>query len=126
MYIQETFEGNASSTNVITGASRFTNVPRDCRLVMEAEASDGDDSTNFATMELSEPDGEVPLTNSRLPKSATYGGLDTRTKAIYSMNVQQGGHLGVKVTVTGTCRYLLRITIYFRSRNAFNAFRDAS
>jgi len=99
----------ATNTDVMS-AGRLNAIPFNGILTIDV-LSQLADATNFFTMSIQLPDGEVPVESQLVPGSnpALAGVLDERQLARFSFPVRQGGHVVLSLTESGTavCAYRL-------------------
>lgn len=104
MVIKESFFLTADDTDILAAPSRLAAIPHDGIMTIEAGATHND-GTNYGTLTLQLPDGEVPFEDLLVPYngySATDGLLHESTELLVSFDVAAGGHVGLAYDETGT------------------------
>ncbi len=103
MIIKESFLLAASNTDVLAAPSRLAAIPRNGILTIEATATDCD-PTNFGTLTLQLPDGDIPFEDLHIGASGNTADavMNSFTQTIVKMTVGQGGHVGLSYTENGT------------------------
>ncbi len=108
MSIIETSLISATNTDVLSGG-RLNAIPFNGILTLQFLADLGD-ASNFYTLTLQEPNGDVPIDAQRVPASGAGVDmlLDDRELFQWSGRATQGGHFVVSLTETGTttCAFL--------------------
>ncbi len=97
----------ASAANVLQ-AGRLQSLPSAGLFVLECQA-DLNDQTNSWVVDLQLPDGNTPMNAVPVP-AGTVGQLDERTKLLFSVFVNQGGHVVLGFVETGTAIVTWRVT----------------
>lgn len=113
--IQETFVLAASDADVLKSASRIQSVPENSLMIIEASATKSD-AANNGKITLTTPDGIIPLDSQQIVAngySASEAVLHRETSEIIELPVQQGGHVFLNYTASGTLLTAIRVTIYF-------------
>lgn len=102
--IKESYQLAATDTDVLAAPSRLTAMPADGVLTIEASSTDCD-ASNYAQLTLQMPDGSIPFENLHLPAN----GYSTADSVIHDdtalqiqVEVEQGGHVLLSYTETGT------------------------
>ena len=92
---------SASNTDLLSGG-RLNAIPYNGTLTLEFLAQDND-ATNYFTVTVQKPDGDVPVEAQRIPGSnpSLAGVLDDRQLLRMSFRATQGGHFNVTVAETG-------------------------
>jgi len=98
---------SATNTDILQG-TRLQTVPSNGVLSVEVSSDLGTAAANF-TASLQLPDGQVPMTNVRVPASGVVGGLDDRDKLGVAFEIGQGGHPVFSVVETGTAVLTWRV-----------------
>lgn len=96
--------GIVSATNAdLLSGGRLTNLPYNGKLTLQF-LSQFNDATNYYTVTIQKPNGDVPVDTQRVPGSnpALAGVLDDRQLIQFSFNATQGGHFNITLTETGT------------------------
>ncbi len=113
--IKESFSLVASNADILSAPSRLAAVPSNGVLTIEVSSTDSD-ATNFGTITLQLPNGDIPFEDLIVPIgfSATDNSMDTDLQLLFSMPVSQGGHVLLSYTENGTVvgLYLL-VTLVF-------------
>lgn len=111
MVIKESFSLTATNNDVLSAPSRLSALPSDGLLTLEIAATDAD-ATNYGTVTLQLPDGDIPFEDLLVP----YNGYSTADQTVHDdtelmvqMEVQQGGHVLLSYTENGTVAFC---TIY--------------
>ncbi len=115
MVIKESFRLVATDLDVLAAPSRLAAIPANGLLMIEASAIDAS-VTNFGSLTLQLPDGDVPFENLLIPANglSTAGDvMNEDTQLTISMQVRQGGHVGLAYTETGATNVLLYVTLTF-------------
>jgi len=116
MIIKESFLLAADNTDVLAAPSRLAAIPRNGMLTIEAAATDCD-ATNHPLLTLTLPEGDIPFQDLHVPAnglSTTDAVMDSDTQLLFSMRVQQGGHVLLAYDEVGTVALLyLIITLQF-------------
>ncbi len=116
MLIKESFLLAADDADVLAAPSRLAAIPRNGRLTIEATCTDCD-ATNFGRLTLQLPEGDIPFEDLHIPAnglSTADAVMDERTKLIVTMQVAQGGHVGLAYDETGTVALcLIIVTLSF-------------
>jgi len=102
--IKETYGLAASNADILAAPSRLAAIPGDGILTIECSATDCD-ATNFGTITLQTPDGEVPfedLTITANGYSTSDSVLHDDTAIQVQLEVFQGGHVNLAYTENGT------------------------
>lgn len=109
--IQETSLLAATNADALS-AGRLNAIPYNGQLILEFLASLGD-ATNFWTLTIALPGGDVPVDAQLVPASnpAEEGVLDERQLVRYSFAATQGGHFTVSLTESGTALCTFRATL---------------
>lgn len=110
--IQETSILAATNTDVLS-AGRLNAIPYNGQLVLEF-LSQLADATNFYTLTIALPGGDVPVDAQLVPGSnpALAGAvLDERQLVRYAFPATQGGHFTVTLTESGTALCAFRATL---------------
>ncbi len=109
--IQETSILSATNADVLS-AGRLNAIPYNGQLVLEF-LSQLADATNFFTMTIALPEGDVPVDAQLVPgcNPALAGVLDERQLVRYSFPASQGGHFTVTLTESGTAVCIFRATL---------------
>lgn len=108
--IVESFVVAATNTDVLAAPSRLAACPYDGQLTLEFQSSANSAANNMAlTLQL--PDGSTPIDSQGLPAGVTSGGLNELDKYAVSFPIEQGGHVSVSLTLTGTCSTSVRATL---------------
>ncbi len=115
MLIKESYLLVASDADVLAAPSRLAAIPLNGILTIEASVTDCD-ATNRGELTLQLPEGDIPFEDLIIP----YGGntadnfMDTDTQFLITMQVRQGGHVGLAYVEQGTVvGALLIITLQF-------------
>jgi hypothetical protein len=106
--IKESFVLTASNTDVLVAPSRLTSAPRAGTMTLEISATDSD-PTNYGTITLQLPNGDVPLEDLVIPQngySTADGVIHDDTAIQISFGVAQGGHVLLSYTENGTVAQL--------------------
>jgi len=101
--IKESFFLTATNTDILAAPSRLAAIPADGILTIEVSSTDSD-PTNFGTLTLQTPDGDVPFENLHIPFNAFGNGsaiLHNDTELMIQLDVTAGGHVGLSYTETG-------------------------
>lgn len=100
--IIETFLVAATNADLL-GAGRLNSIPRNGLLRLQFLA-DLSDVTNFYTLTLQLPNGDVPIDGQRVPASGNGldGNLNSEDLFQVSYAAPQGGHFVVSLTENGT------------------------
>ena len=97
----------ASNTDLLS-TGRLNAIPYNGQLTLEFLANAAD-ASNFYTLTIQKPDGDVPVDAQLVPGSnpAIAGVLDDRQLLRMTFAATQGGHFTVSLTETGTaiCTY---------------------
>lgn len=104
MIIKETYMLAASDTDVLAAPSRLAALPGDGVMTIEVSATDCD-ASNYGSLTLQLPDGEVPFENLIIPAngySTADSVLHDDTAVQVQMEVSQGGHVSLAYSETGT------------------------
>lgn len=109
--IQETTLLSATNLDVMS-AGRLNSIPFAGQLVLEFQAG-LNDGTNFFTLTLQEPDGDVPIDAQVVPgvNPALGGVLDERQLLRMVFRARVGGHWVVSLTESGTATCMFRATL---------------
>lgn len=105
--IIETGQEEATAANVLQ-ATRLQSLPSAGLFVLECQA-DLNVAANNWLVDLLLPDGQTPMNSVSVP-AGTVGQLDERTKMLFSAWVNQGGHVVLGFTETGTAIVTWRVT----------------
>lgn len=100
--ILETNIEAATNADILAG-SRLNAIPYGGTLTLEFQCQ-FNDATNFFSVTIQLPDGDVPLDTQRVPgvNPALAGVLDERTLLRMAFPATQGGHFNITLTETGT------------------------
>lgn len=100
--IFETAIEAATNTDILQG-TRLNAIPYGGVLTLEFSAN-LNDATNFFSVTIQTPDGDVPVDTQRVPGSnpALAGILDERTLVRFAFQATQGGHFNISLTESGT------------------------
>lgn len=102
--IKETYQLAASDADVLASPSRLAAIPGDGQLTIEMSATDCE-LTNNGQVTLLMPDGSTPFENLLIPQNG-YSTADSvihdQTALQISVTVEQGGHVLLSYTETGT------------------------
>ncbi len=92
----------ATNTDALSGG-RLNAIPYGGTLTLQFLADLGD-ASNFYSLTIQLPSGEVPVDGQRVPASQSAADmvLDTRELLQFSFAAGQGGHFTVSLTETGT------------------------
>lgn len=109
--IQETSILSATNADALS-AGRLNAIPYNGQLVLEF-LSQLADATNFYTLTIALPGGDVPVDAQLVPgcNPALAGVLDERQLVRYSFAATQGGHFTVSLTESGTAVCTFRATL---------------
>ena len=114
--ISETFILTGSNTDILKAASRIQAAPENCLAVIEVSATDCD-GTNYGSISVTTPAGISPELEQRIPAngySQSEAVLHAESLDRIEVPIQQGGHLLLQYTETGTVTAVaVRVTIYF-------------
>lgn len=102
---------SATNADVLAG-TRLNAIPYGGQITFQFLA-DLADVTNFYTLILQLPSGEVPVDGQLVPASGagTDGLLDTRELLSFTFNAGQGGHFTVGLTENGTATCAFRAVL---------------
>lgn len=112
--IKETYHMANSNTDILSAPSRLTSIPAAGLLTIEASTTDCD-GTNFGTLTLQLPGGEIPFEDLIIPHNGLSTGdsvMDTDTELIVQIPVDQGGHVLLQYTENGTVALCLLIASF--------------
>jgi len=100
----------ATNTDILQG-TRLQTVPAGGILTFELQASDNDNTNNFA-VSVQMPNGDTPLNNVRVPgcNPALVGIIDERQNLTVSFPISQGGHCVFSATESGSSGLTWRVT----------------
>ncbi len=116
MLIKESFLLAASDADVLAAPSRLAAIPRNGILSIQASTTDCD-ATNFGQLTLQLPEGDIPFEDLHIPAngiSTADAVLDSDTQLFVTMQVMQGGHVGLAYTESGTVALcLIYVTLNF-------------
>ncbi len=109
--IQETSILSATNADVLS-AGRLNAIPYGGNLILEFLSSLAD-ATNFYTLTIALPNGDVPVDAQLVPgiNPTIAGCLDERQLLRYSFVATQGGHFTVTLTESGTAVCTFRATL---------------
>jgi len=109
--IQETSILSATNADVLS-AGRLNAIPYGGNLVLEFQSQLAD-ATNFYTLTIALPNGDVPVDAQLVPGTnpALAGILDERQLVRFSFRATQGGHFTVTLTESGTAVCAFRATL---------------
>ena len=116
MVIKESYVLAASDTDILAAPSRLSAIPGDGVMTIEASTTDAD-ASNYGVLTLQMPDGENPFENLLIPAngySTADNVLHDDTAVQVQVPVQQGGHVSLAYTETGTvAQTLIVVTLEF-------------
>jgi hypothetical protein len=102
--IKESFVLSASNTDILSAPSRLAALPGNGVMSIEASTTDSD-ASNYGTLTLQLPDGEVPFEDLVVPAngySTADSVLHDDTAIQVQVEVAQGGHVTLSFAETGT------------------------
>ena len=99
-----------SATNAdIFNGTRLNTIDSRGKIRFEMSAS-ANSATNYFTVSVKMPGGDIPLETVRVPASATAGSLDSRETLSFTLPVKAGGPPTFSATLTGTATLAWRAT----------------
>mgnify|MGYP000095778292 CR=1 FL=1 len=109
--ILEHFYVAATDTDLLSGG-RLNAIPYNGKLTLQFLA-DLADASNFYTVTIQLPNGDVPVDTQRVPASSSGadGVLDDRELLQLSFNATQGGHFVISLAETGTTTCMVRAVL---------------
>ncbi len=113
--IKESFFLSASDADILAAPSRLAAIPQPGILTIETTARDSD-GTNFFTITLQLPGGEIPFEDLIVPANGFTTADDVMhsdTQLTFRIPVAQGGHVLYQATEAGTAFMLTMITLEF-------------
>lgn len=113
MIISETYAGAADDADLLKAPSRLQVIPFNGRMSLEISATKCDE-TDFVQLTIQQPDGEVPIEDARVPANGYSDSSDVLhndTETIFQIDVIEQGHLIIKLDVTGTVRWIARVSL---------------
>lgn len=101
--IFEQYRIAATDTDVLSGG-RLNAIPNPGTLTIRVLAS-ASTNTNYATLTIQRPGGEVPVDSQRVVASSSgqVGSMNEREVLQFSFPAARGGHFQISLTITGTC-----------------------
>ncbi len=115
--IKESFRLTGSDADILAAPSRLAAIPRPGVLTIEATC-DSSDGTNFGTITLQLPGGEIPFEDLLIPANGFLTGEDVMhsdTQLTFRIPVAQGGHVLYQYTESGSAVLLTFVTLEFDS-----------
>lgn len=108
--IVETYQLAASDTDVLAAPSRLASIPYAGLLTLEFQ-SDVCDASNYYSLTLQLPNGDVPCDSILIPEGRNAGSINAEDKYVIQIPVAVGGHVTVNLVETGTSTMLVRATL---------------
>ena len=115
--IVETFQLTASDSDVLKAPSRLAAIPSAGVLTLECSANVCA-AANHWDLAIRDAEGDVPIRDCRVPangmgdgSNAIAGVLHGSTEWVIAIPVEQGQHVGVDATLTGTADLFIRATL---------------
>lgn len=92
----------ATNTDVLS-VGRLNAIPYNGKLTLQFLADLGD-ATNFYSLTIQKPDGDVPVDSQVVPASSSAADsvMDSRELLSFTFDARQGGHFVVSLTENGT------------------------
>jgi len=102
---------SATNADLLAGG-RLNAIPYGGQITFQFLADLGD-ATNFYTLIIQLPSGEVPVDGQNVPASASGldGDMDNRQLLSFTFNAGQGGHFTVGLTENGTATCMFRAVL---------------
>ncbi len=114
--IKETFALIASNADILAAPSRLAAIPQNGVMTIEVSARQSD-ATNFGTITLLLPNGDIPFEDLIVPASggavAANDILDSRTQLTVVFPVEKGGHVLYSLTENGAIQFFSIVTLTF-------------
>ncbi len=103
MLIKESFLLTATDADILAAPSRLAAIPKNGVLTVQASATQNN-GTNRGVLTLQLPEGDIPFDSLNIPFSGfgADGVLDKDRQLLVTMQVMQGGHVGLAYTEVGT------------------------
>lgn len=98
-----------ATTADLLNDTRLQTLPANGVLTVEFQADEQSATNNF-TVSVQLPGGDTPMNGASIPAGVTSGALNANDKTQASFLVQQGGHVTISATETGTAVLAYRIT----------------
>lgn len=112
--IKESFQLVTSNADILAAPSRLAAIPANGVLTIEVSANTSD-VTNFGTITLQLPNGEIPFEDLIVPFNAISSDdvLDSNTQLTFAFPVSQGGHVLLSYIEAGTVVMFFHVTLEF-------------
>lgn len=108
--IVEVYQLAASDTDILAAPSRLSSIPYSGLLTLEIQA-DVCDASNYFSLTVQLPNGDVPLDSVIVPEGRNAGSMNSEDKYVLQFPVSVGGHVTVSMVETGTTTALVRATL---------------
>jgi len=113
--LKESFTLAASDADILAAPSILAALPSSGQMMIEASGRVAD-GTNFGTISLQLPGGDVPFTNLLIPANAlstAHDVMNKDTQLTITLAVMQGGHVGLSYVESGSAQTLIIVTFMF-------------
>lgn len=115
--IKETYLLTGTNSDVLKSPSRLESMPATGTVTIEVSATECN-ATNSGQLEISTADGQTPVQTAfgYIPAngdSTSDATLNNETEQVWSIAVEQGGHLNLNYTENGAVLTLLTVTLDF-------------
>lgn len=115
MIIKESFLIAATTADILAAPSRLSAIPHNGTFVLEMSAHSSD-ATNFSTVTLQTPDGNIPFEDLVIPANGYASGddvLNSQSQLTFSMPASQGGHFLLSIVDNGANVVIIHATLHF-------------